>query len=152
MSTYLKGHGLGTTVLRVSLGIVFAAHALLKLLVFTLPGTAAFFEQVGFPGFMAYPVFAVELMGGLLLAAGLWTRWAALALVPVMIGATTVHWANGWAFTSPNGGWEFPAFLAAAAFSLFLDGRDGAFAVSALIRREGLAAERRTDAATRAAA
>ena len=37
-------------VLRLALGIVFVAHALLKLLVFTLPGTGAFFAAHGFPG------------------------------------------------------------------------------------------------------
>ena len=37
-------------VLRLSLGIMFIAHGLLKVLVFTLPGTAQFFESVGFPG------------------------------------------------------------------------------------------------------
>ena len=37
-------------VLRVSLGVMFIAHALLKILVFTLPGTAQFFDSVGFPG------------------------------------------------------------------------------------------------------
>ena len=39
----------GALVLRVSLGIMFIAHALLKYFVFTLPGTVGFFEKVGFP-------------------------------------------------------------------------------------------------------
>jgi putative oxidoreductase len=59
-------------------------------------------------------VFAGELAGGLALAAGVYTRWVALALVPVMMGAFSVHWPNGWAFTAPNGGWEYVAFLTAA--------------------------------------
>ena len=29
----------------------------------------------------------------------------------VLIGATWAHAGNGWLFTSPNGGWEYPAFL-----------------------------------------
>ena len=36
-------------------------------MVFTLPGTVAFFEQVGFPGWMAYLVAFAEIGGGLLL-------------------------------------------------------------------------------------
>jgi hypothetical protein len=36
--------------LRVSLGTMFVAHALLKYFVFTLPGTAQFFESLGLPG------------------------------------------------------------------------------------------------------
>jgi len=101
-------------ILRVALGVVFIAHALAKLLVFTLPGTAAFFAQHGFPAWTAYPVFAVELVGGIALIAGVYTRWVALALLPVLLGAITVHWANGWSFTAPNGGWEFVGFLIAA--------------------------------------
>jgi putative oxidoreductase len=34
----------------------------------------------------------------------------ALALVPIMLGALSVHIGNGWLFSVPNGGWEYPAF------------------------------------------
>ena len=122
----------GATLLRVSLGAMWIAHALLKLLVFTLPGTAQFFDSVGFPGFLAYPVFAVELLGGLMLVLGLYARQAALALVPVMGAAMSVHLGNGWVFTSPGGGWEYPLFLAVASVAQWLVG-DGAWA----LRRSG---------------
>ena len=98
-------------VLRLSLGIMLIAHGLLKVLVFTLPGTVQFFASVGFPGWLAYGVVAMELAGGVLLLAGSATSWVALALAPVMLGAASVHWANGWVFSSPNGGWEYPALL-----------------------------------------
>jgi putative oxidoreductase len=101
--------------LRVSLGVMFIAHALLKVFVFTLPGTAQFFASVGFPAWMAYPVTGAELIGGVLLIGGVYSRWIALALVPVLLGATAVHWANGWLFTAQNGGWEYPLFLTVAA-------------------------------------
>lgn len=104
----------GALVLRLALGVVFLAHALSKLLVFTLPGTAAFFERNGFPGWSAYPVFALELLGALLLLSGVGSRWVALVLIPVTAGALLVHLPNGWLFTSPGGGWEFPGFLIAA--------------------------------------
>ncbi len=118
----------GATLLRVSLGAMWIAHALLKLLVFTLPGTARFFGSVGFPGFLAYPVFAAELLGGLMLVLGLYARQAALALVPVMLAAMSVHLGNGWVFTSPGGGWEYPLFLAVASVVQWLVG-DGAWAL-----------------------
>ena len=51
-------------ILRVSLGIVLIAHGLLKVLVFTLPGTVQFFDSVGFPGWTAYPVTLLEIAGG----------------------------------------------------------------------------------------
>ena len=104
--------------LRVSLGTMFVAHALLKYFVFTLPGTEQFFASVGLPGFLAYVTFGAELVGGVLLIAGVRTRVVALALVPVLLGATWVHAGNGWLFTSPNGGWEYPAFLSIAEFCI----------------------------------
>jgi putative oxidoreductase len=117
----------GVTLLRVSLGTMWIAHALLKWFVFTLPGTAQFFASVGFPGFLAYPVFAVELLGGIALVLGVYARQVSLALVPVMAVAASVHFGNGWVHTSPNGGWEYPVFLTIASLSLWLLG-DGAFA------------------------
>ncbi len=118
----------GITLLRVSLGVMWIAHALLKLIVYTLPGTAQFFESVGIPGALAYPVFGVELLGGLAMVAGLYARQVSLALVPVMIAATTVHLPNGWVFTSSGGGWEYPVFLVFASLTLWLLG-DGAGAL-----------------------
>jgi putative oxidoreductase len=114
--------------LRVSLGIMFIAHGLLKVFVFTLPGTAQFFASVGFPGWAAYPVVAAEIAGGVLLVAGVYTRIVAAALIPVLIGAALVHVGNGWLFTSPNGGWEYPVFLVAIAAAVALLG-DGAYAL-----------------------
>jgi len=114
--------------LRVSLGIMFIAHALLKYVVFTLPGTVKFFESLGLPGPLAYVTFAAELVGGLLILGGVYARWVALALVPILLGATWAHIGNGWVFSAPNGGWEYPAFLVVAALVLALLG-DGKFAL-----------------------
>lgn len=127
-------------VLRVSLGVMFIAHALLKILVFTLPGTAQFFASVGYPAWMAYPVTAAELVGGALLIAGVHSRWVALALVPVLLGAAAVHWGNGWLFTAPNGGWEYPVFLAAAAVVQALLG-DGKYALGSAFGTKSSALE-----------
>ncbi|MBP7148757.1 MAG: DoxX family protein [Acidobacteria bacterium] len=102
---------LGPLLLRGAHGLVFVAHALAKALIYTFPGTVAFFEAAGFPGWTAYPVFALELLGGLALLAGYRVRAASLALAVVMVGAASVHVPNGWMFTSPNGGWEYPVFL-----------------------------------------
>ncbi|MEO8153377.1 MAG: DoxX family protein [Rhizobacter sp.] len=115
----------GIALLRVSLGVMWVAHALLKLLVFTLPGTAAYFASLGLPGLLAYPVFAFELAGGVALILGIYARQVSLALVPIMAVAAWVHFPNGWAHTSPNGGWEYPVFLIVASVALWLLG-DGA--------------------------
>ena len=121
-------------VLRVSLGIMFVAHALLKVLVFTLPGTVGFFESVGFPGWLAYLTVAAELIGGTLLILGVYARWVALALLPVLLGALQVHLGNGWVFSAEGGGWEYPAFLAVASLVQALLG-DGAYALRPAERR-----------------
>ena len=115
----------GALLLRVALGSMFIAHAALKYFVFTLPGTAQFFQSLGLPGAFAYFTFAAELVGGVLILAGLFGRWASAALVPVLLGATWAHAGNGWVFTAPNGGWEYPAFLTIAAIVTALLG-DGA--------------------------
>ena len=127
-TTPRSSNAYGVTLLRVSLGIMWISHALLKLFVFTLPGTAQFFQSVGFPGFLAYPVFAFELLGGIALVFGIYARQLSLALVPVMAAAASVHFGNGWVHTSPNGGWEYPVFLTLASLALWLMG-DGALAI-----------------------
>jgi putative oxidoreductase len=119
---------LGALLLRVTLGAMFIAHALLKYFVFTLPGTAQFFASLGLPPALGYATFAAELIGGVLLILGVYARQVALALVPVLLGATWAHSGNGWLFTAPNGGWEYPAFLSIAAIVQFLIG-DGAWAL-----------------------
>ncbi len=129
------GTDLAALLLRVTLGTMFIAHALLKLLVFTLPGTVKFFESIGLPGPLAYLVFAAELLGGLALVAGVATRGVAIALVPVLLGATWAHAGNGWLFNAPNGGWEYPAFLAAATVVQALLG-GGRYALDAVLQRD----------------
>jgi putative oxidoreductase len=119
----------GGLLLRLGLGAMFLAHSLwLKAFVYTLPGTAAFFGSVGLPGVLAYLVFAAEVIGGGLLILGLQVRWVAIGLLPILLGATWVHWPNGWLFTNPNGGFEYPLFLTLATLVQALLG-DGAFAL-----------------------
>jgi putative oxidoreductase len=121
-------------VLRIALGTMFIAHALLKYYVFTLAGTVKFFESLGLPGPLAYLTFFAELFGGLALVAGIGTRWVALALIPILAGATWVHIGNGWVFSAADGGWEYPVFLMAASFVQALLG-DGHFAAGTPITK-----------------
>jgi putative oxidoreductase len=119
-------------VLRVGLGCVFIAHAYAKAFIYTFPGTARFFEASGFPGWTAYPVFALELVGGLALILGFRTRYVALVLAAVMLGALKPHLANGWMFTSAGGGWEYVAFLLVALVTLVLSG-SGAYGLDGFL-------------------
>ena len=120
-----------TLVLRLTLAIVFITHGLFKVLVLTVSDTAAFFVAHGFPEWTVYPVFAAEVVGGAALVVGFYTRVVAIALLPVLLGAFTVHWANGWYFGNPHGGWEYIAVLLAALLVQAGLG-DGAFALGAV--------------------
>ena len=93
-----------------------------------------FFEQIGLPGIFAYVVTIMEIGGGVLLLAGIATRWVSLALVPILLGAVSVHWGAGWVFSNPTGGWEYPAFLVIASLVQALLG-DGAFALRGSTRQ-----------------
>ena len=120
--------------LRVALGLLFVAHGLMKVFVFTIAGTTQFFAAIGYPDFVAYLVLLAELGGGLALALGLWTRWIALALFVEMIGVIVYHAPKGFAFTAPGGGWEYPALWAVGLVVLYLLG-DGPYAVTERLQR-----------------
>lgn len=115
--------------LRVTSGGLLLTHGLIKLFVFTPAGTAGFFENIGFPGILAYPVMAGEIGLGLALILGFMTRWAALAALPIMIGAIVPHAANGFTFSNPGGGWEYPVFWTIALIAQAMLG-GGAYAIS----------------------
>ena len=100
--------------LRVTMGLSFIAHAWLKYAIFTPAGTVQYFQSLGLPGPLAYVVMTAEFLGGIALILGSRTRWVALAPIPTLRGPGFAHSRNGFFFMNPNGGWEFPAFWAAA--------------------------------------
>jgi len=125
------------TLLRASLGAMWISHALLKLLVFTIPGFEGFLASHGMPAFVAWPVVLMEIAGGTLILLGWHGRIASLLLLPILIGATAAHLGNGWVFSNANGGWEYPLFLIAMSVVHGMLG-DGAFALSGDKHRQAL--------------
>jgi putative oxidoreductase len=116
-------------ILRLSLGVMYVAHGAMKVLVFGPAGTAGFFEAIGLPGILGHLTMYGEIAGGLLLIAGVGSRFVSAALIPVLIGSIAfVHGDKGWVFSAEGGGWEYPAFLVAASVVQILL-RDGAFAL-----------------------
>lgn len=110
-------------VLRIVVGALFVGHGAQKLFGwFRGAGpkqTASFFESVGFaPALpLAIAAGAAELVGGALLAFGLFLPAAEALLTAVMVAATaSVHWRNG--LWSQNGGYELPLVMVAAVFAL----------------------------------
>jgi putative oxidoreductase len=115
--------------LRVSLAVLFFAHAGLKLFVFTPAGTAKFFGSLGMPPELAYVIMTGEVLAAIALLLGVWTRVAALLATPILLGAIfTVHGPAGFFFTNPHCGWEYPAFWTVGLVVQALLG-DGAYAL-----------------------
>ena len=118
-----KVQGLGLTILRVVVGTVFFVHGLQKLFLMGFGGVAGMLEGLGVPapGLFAVILTLVELLGGLALMLGLFTRIAAIPLAVDMLVATlTVHLPNG--FSAQNGGYEFTLVLLAASVALAVAG------------------------------
>ncbi len=118
----------GVFVLRIGLGTMWIAHALLKFFVFTIPGLATWLGTQGLPAIFAWPLFIMELAGGIAILLGVYGRYVSLLLIPILLGASWIHFSNGWGFSNQGGGWEYPVFLVIASLAYGLMG-DGAFAL-----------------------
>lgn len=118
----------GVFVLRIGLGAMWIAHALLKFFVFTIPGLATWLGTQGLPAIFAWPLFIMELAGGIAILLGIYGRYVSLLLIPILLGASWIHFSNGWGFSNQGGGWEYPVFLVIASLAYGLMG-DGAFAL-----------------------
>ena len=122
----------GMTITRIALGIVLFAHGyILKVETFTIGGTVGFFESIGLPAIAAYLVIGGEILGGIALILGAFTRLAAWLSLPILLGATWMHLGNNWVFSAEGGGWEFPILLVALALAVGFGGA-GKYAIDNL--------------------
>ncbi|HWP84357.1 MAG TPA: DoxX family protein [Terriglobia bacterium] len=126
--------GWGIAIVRIVTGIVFCVHGAQKFFVDGLATFAGFLSQYGIPAphLFSPVVAAVELLGGLALIVGVFTRWAAIPLaINMLVAGAIVHLPNG--FFLPAG-YEYTLVLLAASVSLFLAG-SGAFALDNILFR-----------------
>jgi len=82
-----RSNELGAFILRVFLGITFFVHGLTKFQG-GIQNTAGFFESLGLPGFTAYVVAIIELVGGLAMILGVGTRVVAILFAVILAVAT----------------------------------------------------------------
>lgn len=116
----------GALILRIFLGLTFFIHGLVKFQG-GIGNTAGFFESIGLPGFFAYIVAIIELVGGLALIVGLKTRVVSILLAIIMVVAIfTVKLPAGFLGTPEMAGYELDlallvisVYLAIAKSSLF---------------------------------
>ncbi len=124
----LQSSEFGAFLSRLTLGVILLAHGVLKITVFTIPGTVAYFDSIGIPASIAYLTIGGEVLGGAALILGAFPRLVALLSLPILAGATWAHAANGWVFSNQGGGWEFPLLLLVLAVIVLVQGA-GSFAL-----------------------
>ncbi|MFJ2713296.1 MULTISPECIES: DoxX family protein [unclassified Pseudomonas] len=119
--------GYGLTVLRIAVGVIFAAHGSQKLFGlfggYGLAGTAQYMESLGLtPGYlMATLAGGTEFFAGLALIIGLLVRPAALGLTFLsLVAIFTVHIGNG--LFMANNGYEFALALLGGSIAVMIEG------------------------------
>ena len=135
---YCIGQCVYWPMLRVVAGLWLVPHGAQKLFgAFGGHGMAATveaFSNMGIPPFLTYVAACTEFFGGLLIAFGFLTRFAAAAATILLLTATfAVHWNNG--FFAGGGGFEYALMWAALCFAIFLRG-GGPFSIDAKIGKE----------------
>ena len=119
----------GALVLRLVLGVVYIAHAYLAFVVMG-PAKAVEFQRamhIPLPEIGVWYLIVAHGLGGILLILGLLVRWAALANIPIMVGALWfVHLQQGFFILGNKNGYEYVLVLLGATIAQALLGA-GAF-------------------------
>lgn len=117
----------GLFILRVVLGFDWLVHAFLK----TWRGMEtheALLAKNGITPLLAWPTFSAEVIGGVMIIAGFYSRQAAAFLLIFLGVVVWIKWPVGWLYSNPGGGWEYPMLWLFAQLCLVLCG-DGAYAL-----------------------
>lgn len=105
-------------IMRVITALIFIVHSVVRIANSTVDRFGEFLDGKGFMigVFIVWILTAYELLGGLLLAFGIFTRWLALGfIVIIIVGIIIIHAANGW-FVGEHGtgGMEYSVLLIAS--------------------------------------
>lgn len=116
----LNNREIGTTILRVFLGITFLVHGAAKFQG-GIENTVGFFESLGLPGFTAYAVALIELVGGFAMIVGLGTRIVSILFAAVLaVAIIKVKIAGGFLGNGQMAGYELDLALLVIAIYLAL--------------------------------
>ncbi|MGE8079981.1 DoxX family protein [Peribacillus loiseleuriae] len=110
----------GAVILRIILGLTFFIHGFSKFQG-GISNAVGFFDSIGIPGFVAYVVAGIELIGGVALILGIGTRIVSVLFAIIMLGAIfTVKLPLGFLGNGQMAGYELElALLAMAIFLAF---------------------------------
>jgi putative oxidoreductase len=127
---------LALLVMRLTLGGIMVAHGYHKV----FGGLQQFAHMVGgmgLPVWLGYLAAFTELLGGLLLLVGFFTRPAAVAVcIELSVAIWKVHFHNGLLGSADRPGYEFPLAAASLAFALIFFGA-GPIALDHVLRGGG---------------
>ena len=119
-----NNYELGLVILRVVLGASFLTHGIMKFSA-GIAGTVGWFDSIGIPGFLAYVVALIELVGGIAMILGIGTRIVAALFALVMLGAIfTAKISIGFAGNGQMAGWELDLAFLAMSVALFVSGSE----------------------------
>lgn len=108
--------------LRITLGLIFLTHGLIKFFILTSAGNESYFSIFSFSPMFGYILVIIELITGIFLLSGLFTRVFSLIAIIDMAGVTYAHFNNGFIFSNQGGGWEYPAFMIIIGLASFILG------------------------------
>ena len=124
---------LALLVMRISLGVIMVAHGYQNTFRH-LHDHVHMVASLGLPAWLGYVSSLTELLGGLLILVGFFTRPAAFAVcIDLIVAIWKVHWHNG---LMAEHGYEFPLAIATIAFALIFFG-GGQFAIDHVLRGGG---------------
>ncbi|EMR06130.1 DoxX [Bhargavaea cecembensis DSE10] len=119
----MNKNDIAKVILRVVLGFTFFIHGLVKFQG-GIANTAGYFDSLGIPGFMAYAVAAIELLGGLAMILGIGTKIVGILFAIIMIGAIfTAKLSLGFLGNGQMAGYELDLILLAASLYFVLADR-----------------------------
>jgi putative oxidoreductase len=134
---------LSLTILRVATAVVLFAHGMQKIGFFggyPFAGTMGWFASIGVPWILGVAAIATEIVGSVLLLAGLATRLMGAATIVLMsVAIFNVHLKFGffmdWNNNLGGEGFEYPLFILAAGAALLVGGAGRASLDRVLARR-----------------